>query len=924
MIKKPPVANRKSQIANLLSDPYRVLLCAAVLVYIWIFAGLAFAQHAGMRTHKADLGQIDQAIWNTSQGRFVEEVKDDFVSTRLTDHVEPIFALISPVLWLWNDVRALLLLQVIAVALGAIPLYALALEKLDQLLPAHQRGQIWHNEPLQQMTRPLALAVALAWLLSPQLQSAILTELHAIPFAAPLIVWAFWAAEKRRWRQFFIAALLVAGVKEEAALLAAGLGAWGIWRLGIGDWGLGRKRRPFPIPNLRSPIAILLFSLAWFSLAWFYIATFVVVPAHAAPVYGAAESAYFQRYGALGNSPVDILKSFFSQPGPVWQIATEPARVAYSWHLLAGFGLAALLAPEILLLCLPIFLANLLSAYPAQYYGEFHYSAPIIPYFAVASVYGLARLWRWLGRRFVGESGSFQHLPASNAGVMALVSLFTNSRAALRPLLAGGLVLWLLIWAGVGYANAGRGPGGGRYDPTPVTEHHRLLGRFTRQIPADAAVTATAAVHPHLSHRRYIYQFPFGPSAPVPAEWALLDVTSNTDMAPGDVKAKVDGMLANGWGVVDGADGFLLLRRGAPDTTIPDAFYDFARDFNAETQSHRDAEVIVNDSPLNNSPFTIHPFDRLRTAHSLFSFDSLSFLGLDLLDWPRWRQTKVTTLWRVEDGFEPGRVRPWVEVRTPSGGTILDSTQLPSPALVWYPPERWQVGEVIRLESLWLFLPKEWGVAVDVAVDVVQGSPENRLPLLDKSDGLVDSTGALGLAEVFSRQPNGTLAAARRGELFYEEGVAGGFTAPADEQVEVSARLDASVAAGQVANLRLEWRTDTPELLERYRIFVHLRNENGNSAQNDGMPRFVIPLTPGPVTSDWRQLSIPADLPPGKYPVVIGLFDPTSGERLPAYDASGQSIGNELPVGFVEVTEPLVPDQACALIPLACASQTAE
>ena len=226
-----PAARRTTQyrLSNTLADPYRLLLFAAILLYIWVFAGLAFDQHAGMRTHKADLGQMDQAIWNTSQGRFVEEVKDDFVSTRLTDHVEPIFALISPVLWLWDDVRALLLLQVIAVAVGAIPLYFLALEKLDQLLPAQQRAQIWHNEPLQQMTRPLALAVALAWLLSPPLQSAVLTELHAIPFAAPLIVWAFWAAEKGRWRQFFIAALLVAAVKEEAALLAAGLGIWGIW-----------------------------------------------------------------------------------------------------------------------------------------------------------------------------------------------------------------------------------------------------------------------------------------------------------------------------------------------------------------------------------------------------------------------------------------------------------------------------------------------------------------------------------------------------------------------------------------------------------------------------------------------------------------------------------------------------------------------
>ncbi|MBI3957458.1 MAG: DUF2079 domain-containing protein [Chloroflexi bacterium] len=920
-MKAQPTAKRNTQYL------IPIILLAAIVVYVWVFAGLAFDQHAGMRTHKADLGQVDQAIWNTSQGRFVEEIKDDFVSTRLTDHVEPFFALISPVLWLWDDVRALLLLQVIAVALGAIPLYALALEKLDQLLPAHQRAHIWHNEPLPQrrpelvegMTRPLALAVALAWLLSPQLQSAVLTELHAIPFAAPLIVWAFWAAEKQRWLHFVVAALLLAAVKEEAALLAAGLGAWGVWRLGIGDWGLatGDRRLGRLFRSLfairYSPFAILLLSLAWF-----YLATFVIVPAHAAPVYDVAASAYFQRYGALGDSPVDILKSFFTQPELVWQIATEPARITYLWRLLAGFGLFGLLAPEILLLCLPVFLANLLSAYPAQYYGEFHYSAPIVPYFAVAGVYGLARLWRWLGRRFTGESGSYQHMAASNVGVMALVSFFTNSRSALRPLLAGGLALWLLLWAGNDYLTAGRGSGGGRYDPTPVTAHHRLLPRFTSQIPADATVTATAAIHPHLSHRHYIYQFPYGPEAAVPAEWALLDVTSNTDMAPGDVKAKVDSLLASGWGLIDGGDGFLLLRHGAPDTTIPEAFYDFARDSNAKTRSGKDAEDFANESLLNNSQFAIH--------HSPFSFGPLTFLGLELTDWPRWRQTKVTTLWRVEEGFVPGTVRPWVEIRTPGGATLLDSDQLPSPAQVWYPPERWQAGEVIRLESLWLFLPARWGVAVGVGVahGPQPARPESRLPVLGGAGGLLDATGTLGLAGWFGRQADGRVAADGDEDARPADTVSAFFTTADGEQVTVAVRLESPVPAGRVADLRLEWRTENPALWQRYRVFAHLRGQTGNVAQNDGEPRFFVPIAPGPVTVDWRQLPIPAELPPGEYRLVIGLYDSATGERLAAFDTDGKATGNELSVGFIEIAASLVPDQACALIPLSCASQPFE
>ena len=198
-------------------------------------------------------------------------------------------------------------------------------------------------------------------------------------------------------------------------------------------------------------------------------------------------------------------------------------------------------------------------------------------YFAVGAAYGLARLWRWLGRRTNQASGDFQHLPAAGMTTMTLIAFFRNSRMALRPLLAVLLVVWMLGWAGAAYGTTGRGPGGGRFDPVTITAHDRLLTRFVNEIPIEAAVTATAAVHPHVSHRRYVYQFPTGLEEPGRADWALLDVTTATDMAPGDVKAAVENMLAGQWGVVDAADGFLLLHKGAAQRTIPDAFFNFAR-----------------------------------------------------------------------------------------------------------------------------------------------------------------------------------------------------------------------------------------------------------------------------------------------------------------------------------------------------------
>ena len=56
-------------------------------------------------------------------------------------------------------------------------------------------------------------------------------------------------------------------------------------------------------------------------------------------------------------------------------------------------------------------------------------------------------------------------------------------------------------------------------------------------------------------------------------------------MAPGDVRSTIEEMLAGDWGVVDAADGFLLLSKTASKKTIPEAFYDFVRDQDSQLEA---------------------------------------------------------------------------------------------------------------------------------------------------------------------------------------------------------------------------------------------------------------------------------------------------------------------------------------------------
>ena len=111
----------------------RVYFIALAVVWVLIFAygiyfsALSVQRHRAFLTNASDLGQIDQAVWNTSQGRPLEFTRrTGEQSVRLTDHVEPLFVLISPVFYLYDNVEALLILQSFVIAIGALAVFWIA------------------------------------------------------------------------------------------------------------------------------------------------------------------------------------------------------------------------------------------------------------------------------------------------------------------------------------------------------------------------------------------------------------------------------------------------------------------------------------------------------------------------------------------------------------------------------------------------------------------------------------------------------------------------------------------------------------------------------------------------------------------------------------------------------------------------------
>jgi uncharacterized membrane protein len=301
-------------------------------VFVAVFGYLVVLRHNQFRTIDYDLGIHDQSIWLMSRWH-------DFSTVRglpiFGHHATFGYMLLLPLAWLGAGPNVWNLIQVAALAAGAVPLYKLA--------------------KLRTKNDWLAVVPAVAWLLQPPVQAFAWETFHPEVIALPFLLWAYLAGERRQWRAFAVLLVLTVCWKEDLSLAVVGLGI------------------AYLLKHRRRAGALLIVG----GMAWFLLIGSVFVPHQAG-----GKTVYGGLFAELGSTPGEVAMTGLRHPTRITRALTEHHAAAYTRNLLAPTGMTPLAAPGALLIGAPQAFVNMLTY--ADFTRDLHYHYQAVPMAATA------------------------------------------------------------------------------------------------------------------------------------------------------------------------------------------------------------------------------------------------------------------------------------------------------------------------------------------------------------------------------------------------------------------------------------------------------------------------------------------------------------------------------------------------------------
>ncbi len=318
----------------------------AIAIAAIIFFLSSSLRHALFQSTAFDLGIFDQAIYLLSQNQTpFSSLMEMHI---LGDHAAVIYYPLALLYKIYPDVHWLLLVQAVALSLGALPSWSLA--RFAGLNQAQSR------------------AIAFIYLLYPVVFNINLFDFHPEVIALPALLAAILAARLNKLVWFCTAILLVLSCKAVLSITVSAIGFWLFFC---------EKKQRF------GAIALLL------GVAWFLIASQKIIP-----YFSGSEVAGVGRYSYLGKSVLEIIINLILKPqlvlGKILSFDTFKylfiLTLPVIWLLLPFSRKINLKYLTALIPAIPTLIINILSDLPFQRSLAYQYSVPIVPFLILAII----------------------------------------------------------------------------------------------------------------------------------------------------------------------------------------------------------------------------------------------------------------------------------------------------------------------------------------------------------------------------------------------------------------------------------------------------------------------------------------------------------------------------------------------------------
>lgn len=321
-----------------------LIMCVAHAVWM---SWLQVEMHRGLGTFAYDVGLYDQGVWLLSRGH------EPFVTlmgrNMLGDHASLILFFIVPLFWIVPGTATLLVVQAIAIAAGAIPLYLFARRVL--------------SSPV------MGFGAAFMWLANPAVNGTGMENFHPDSFLGLFLPLALYALYEKKWRLYWVAVVGALLVKEDVLLVMVPLGIFVAFRFD--------KKKGF----ITALASIVVTVVGMFVL----MRSLIGVP---------TRNAWRIPFGGFGG----FFKEVFTNPSNVARYLMSDDRPLYLFQMAAPFAAVFVLSPWLSLVSLPVIGANIVSTFWYQHSIQYHYSLVAVPALLCATVFGIrAVVPKWRG-----------------------------------------------------------------------------------------------------------------------------------------------------------------------------------------------------------------------------------------------------------------------------------------------------------------------------------------------------------------------------------------------------------------------------------------------------------------------------------------------------------------------------------------------